>query len=339
MRLTILLVTAAMLTSAQNLPITVKVEDERVHLTLQGKPYTDFYIKGRETTKPYLWPLRAPSGTEVTRQFPMATAPNEPHDHPHHRGIWFAHEKVNGVDFWNNDISYTAPPPRGRIVFEKITKAQSGKVATVAANFAWNDPDGKKLVEEARTMQFSATKNLRIIDVSIVLTAAVPVTFADAKDGTLGIRLNPQLQEDKKVKPEETNKTVKSDAPPVVIPGPPGVITNAEGVHTEKLAWGKRSDWVDYSGEINGEKVGIAILDDPANSRRARWHVRAYGLFAANPFGDQVFTNDKTHDGSVSLTPGQLIHFRYRVIIHPGDAGTADIAKQWEDFIRTKHHS
>src|ERR1700744_4773179 len=110
MRLTILLASAAMLTSAQNLPIGVKVEPDRVALTIHGQPYTALYVKGPEVTKPYLWPLRAPSGTEITRHFPMATPPNEPHDHPHHRGLWFAHEKVNGVDFWNNDASYTAPP-------------------------------------------------------------------------------------------------------------------------------------------------------------------------------------------------------------------------------------
>jgi len=74
---------------------------------------------------------------------------------------------------------------------------------------------------------------------------------------------------------------------------------------------------MDYSGEIDGEKRGIAIFDHPENSRRARWHVRAYGLFAANPFGLSTFTGDKSQNGSVTLEPGGTLRFRYRVVIHP----------------------
>ncbi len=331
MRLLSTLLFASVIASAENLPINVKLLDDRIQLTIDGKPYTDFYFKGPEVTKPYLWPLRAPSGTEVTRKFPMEpNTPAEPHDHPHHRGLWFAHEKVNGVDFWNNDASYTSPPPRGRIVLQKITKMKSGTHAVIGVDLAWNDPDRHKLLQESRTMTFSATNKLRIIDVNILLTASADVTLGDAKDGTFGIRLNPLLEED---------KNVKEDGKTWTIPGEPGLIVNAEGVKHEKEVWGKPSDWVDYSGVINGEKVGIAILDHPSNSRRARWHVRAYGLFAANPFGDSVFSSDKSHDGTVHLSEGQLLHFRYRVIVHPGDSATANIAKQWDEFVRSKPQS
>jgi hypothetical protein len=318
-----LFLTAAAIAFAQQKGMTVKVEDDRISVAIDGQPYSDFFFKGDGVTKPYLWPIRTASGKILTRRFPMETPPGEPHDHPHHRGLWFAHENVNGVDFWNNDASYTAPPPRGRIVFEKVTQTSGGTEAKFDTEFAWVDPEGRKLLHESRGMTIRRTSTLRIIDVHINLTAVVPVTFADAKDGTLGIRLNPLLQEQKVVK--ESGKTW-------TVPGEPGLIVNAEGVEHEKDVWGKPSNWVDYSGEIDGEKVGIAILDHPSNSRRARWHVRAYGLFAANPFGDAVFTNDKTHDGSVKLAPGESLHFRYRVIVHSGDAKSAGIANLWNDF-------
>ncbi len=307
--------------------VNVKVQEDRIRIDIQGQPYTDFVIKGDGVTKPYLWPLRSASGKVLTRSFPMETPPGEPHDHPHHRGLWFAHESVNGVDFWNNDASYTAPPPRGRIVFEKVTKVGGGEHATLGVRLAWVDPDGHKLIEETRVMEFHRTATLRIIDLDITLTPITKVVMGDAKDGTLGIRLNPLLQED---------KTIKEGGKTWTVPGSPGLIVNAEGAMHEKAVWGKPSNWVDYSGEIDGEKLGIAILDHPSNSRRARWHVRAYGLFAANPFGDAVFTNDKSHDGSVTLDPASnskaALHFRYRVIIHPGDSTSPGIAKMWEDF-------
>ena len=44
---------------------------EKIAVEIHGKPYTDFYVAGPEVTKPYLHPLRAASGTYVTRMWPM----------------------------------------------------------------------------------------------------------------------------------------------------------------------------------------------------------------------------------------------------------------------------
>jgi hypothetical protein len=91
---------------------------------------------------------------------------------------------------------------------------------------------------------------------------------------------------------------------------------------------------------VNGENVGIAILDNPDNPRHpVRWHARGYGLFAANPFGLNVFTRDKSQDGSMTVEPGQPVRFRYRVIVHAGDVKTADIAAQWAKYTAGKSAS
>ena len=85
------------------------------------------------------------------------------------------------------------------------------------------------------------------------------------------------------------------------------------------------------------ETVGIAIMNHPDSFRYpTTWHVRDYGLFAANPFGIAAFTGDKTQDGSMTLEPGKSLRFRYRVIIHPGDYKTADIAKMYADYAAGK---
>ena len=34
----------------------------------------------------------------------------------------------------------------------------------------------------------------------------------------------------------------------------------------------------------------------------------------------------------MTIQPGQSLHYRYRVIIHPGDAKTADLAAQWSRY-------
>jgi hypothetical protein len=284
---------------------------EKISIQIHGKPYSDFYIAGGDLMKPVLWPILAATGTYVTRAWPMADVPEEangPKDHVHQRGIWFAHDSVNGSDFWNN---YTAKN-RGKISLKKVGEIKSGKdTGSLAATFEWTDQAGKPILTESRVIAFYDQPDRRTIDFDITLTALDTVTFGDGKDGVFGMRLRPVLQEDKGT----------------------GHITNAEGLATEKAAWGKPSNWCDYSGEINGEKVGITMLDHPSNpGHPVRWHVRAYGLFAANPFGLSVFTNDKSQIQSIVLQPGKSLRFRYRVIVHPGDAKSANIPAEWAKY-------
>ena len=200
---------------------------------------------------------------------------------------------------------------------QKTGDMKSGKTqGTVAATFEWTDMEGNNpILTESRVMTFYTDPKLRYFDLDITLTALVPVTFGDGKDGALGIRLRPLLQEDKGV----------------------SHITNAEGLVGEKQVWGKPSDWCDYSGEIAGEKLGVAILDHPANPRHpGRWHARAYGLFAVNPWGLAAFTNDKSHDGAMTIEPGKSLRYRYRVIIHPGTVKDADIAGLFARYTATR---
>ena len=302
-------------------PAQVKITPgpEKVAIEINGQPSTDFYIAGPEVAKPYLWPLRAASGTYVTRMWPMEKVEEEAGilkpDHPHQRGLWFAHASVNGLDFWNIAPLDQRPynqPDRGKIVLKKLGEVKSGKdKGTVAATFSWTNVKGDVLLTEQRVTTFYADPSLRIMDFDFTLTAVQKVTFGDEKDGAFGLRLRPILQEDKGT----------------------GHIANADGAMAEKAAWGKPSNWCDYSGDIHGEKVGIAILDHPANpGHPVRWHVRAYGLFAANPFGLAVFTGDKSQTKETVLEPGKSLRYRYRLIVHPGDAESADIAGLWRKY-------
>ena len=103
----------------------------------------------------------------------------------------------------------------------------------------------------------------------------------------------------------------------------------------EGECWGKPAEWVDYSTKINNETVGIAIFSHPQGFRHpTHWHVRGYCLFAANPFGLHDFYNDKTKDGSYTLGEGKSLYLRYRVLIHLGTAKEANIAQEYNTFVR-----
>ncbi len=304
-------------------PAQVKITQapDRISVEIGGKPYTALF-DGPSTTKPYLHPLRSASGRIVTRLYPMEQGVGETLDHPHHRGLWFGHGDVNGVDFWGNEPGQS--PHAGRIVLKKVLGVDSGpKSGHIRVLFDWVDDAGKPLLEESRTMVFYSDPALRTIDFDIQLKALTKVKFGDTKEGTFAIRLAPWLEE-----PE-------AGQPPV--PRRTGKMINAEGAVGEPNVWGKRSDWVDHFGEIEGEKIGVAIFDHPSNPRHpAYWHSRAYGLFAVNIFGLHDFEGDKTKDGSLTLAPGGVLRFRYRVIVHPGDPAAAGIAARYREYAGTK---
>jgi methane monooxygenase PmoA-like len=297
-------------------------DSDHITVAIGGQPFTDFYF-GPSTNKPYLWPLRAATGTIVTRGYPIdATVAGETHDHPHHRGLWFTHGDVNGYDFWGNEPSQESPK-KGKVVLKKIVKVASGaKSGLIEAVFDW-DAAGKPILEETRGMTFYNDPHMRIMDFDLALKAIEKAKFGDTKEGTFAIRLAPGLEEQERRSPATPKRT--------------GLMVNAQGKQGEKQVWGKPSEWVDYFGELAGEKIGIAIFDHPKNPRHPTyWHSRSYGLFAANIFGEHDFFNDKSRDGSMTLEPGQSLRFRYRVIIHPGDYKSADIARLYADYTAGK---
>lgn len=311
------------------LPLTAQVKitqgTNQITVDLDGKPYTTFYY-GPEVPKPYLSPLRAPSGNIVTRGFPMEKIAGESNDHQHHRGLWFAHSSVNGFDYWNNEFSYENNPKvkgtMGHIFVTKIGKAQGGeRTGEIDASAQWQQPDGTVVLSENRRMIFHAGGPERVMDFDITLTAKQTVKFGDAKDGVFGIRVASGLEEPAPKQPAEPKRT--------------GVMVNAQGLKTEAECWGKRSEWMDYSGLVNGEQVGIAIFDNPANPRYPTyWHARGYGLFANNIFAVHEFTKGKEPDGSLTLQPGEKLRFQYRVVIHAGDAAAARLDALYKAYTK-----
>ena len=114
--------------------------------------------------------------------------------------------------------------------------------------------------------------------------------------------------------------------------GGDGQIVNSEG-QQDDATWGKRAAWCDYFGPVNNEVVGIAILDHPDNLRHPTyWHVRNYGLFAANPFGLRHFIGDETGAGRYALPAGEELTFRYRVLIHRGTTAEAGVADWYGEY-------
>ncbi len=277
---------------------TVERADKGVTVKHDGQLVTEYLI--RSGAKPILWPLIGPTGQPVTRAYPMAEVASEQHDHVHQRSCWLTHGSVNGIDFWSEDET----KGHGTIVHRGFDAVEGGERARIVSRNDWLAPDGKKQCEDVRSLTCSAAAGRRILDFDLALKASEgPVVFGDTKEGSFGVRVASSMRAENKIG---------------------GRIVNSEG-QTDDDAWGKRAAWVDYQGPVEGHTLGIAILNHPSSFRfPTYWHVRGYGLFAANVFGVHDFTGQG--DGSYTLPAGESIKLRYRVVLHTGDESEGDIA-------------
>jgi hypothetical protein len=310
------LLATIMLASAARLPLPVHAaegfsmehSDQGVVVLYRGELFTSYLIQSG--TKPILWPLVGPTGKEMTRGFPMRDAiEHEKSDHRHHRSFWFDHGDVNGISFWHDS------PGHGTIEHREFLLAHADEQqAVIRTRNDWVAPDSTVLCQDVRTLRFTAADRRRVIDFSVTVTAKEEsVVFGDTKEGTFGLRVAGSMRAEREGG---------------------GTIVNSNGQRNGD-AWGKQAAWVDYSGPVLGETVGIAILNHPDSLRfPTHWHVRTYGLFAANPFGRRDFLGASAPDGSLSLRQGESFSMHFRVILHAGDADAANLAAAFEQYAR-----
>lgn len=281
--------------------ITAQRCERGVVIQIDGKPFAEYLVDFRGT--PIVWPIIGPTGQPMTRAYPMGEGPNEKKDHPHHRSLWFTHGDVNGVSFWD----------KAAIKHREFTKVEGGPRAVVVTRNDWLGPDGKPLLEDERTLTFAADAAARWIDFDVTLKALdAPVKFGDTKEGTMAVRVAETMKVDAKLG---------------------GRIVNSDGL-TDGAAWGKRAAWVDYHGPVEGQTVGIAMFNHPSSFRfTTYWHVRTYGLFAANPFGVHDFVKGEG-SGAHTLAPGEAISLRYRLFLHRGDEKAGKVAEAFGAYAR-----
>jgi hypothetical protein len=84
-------------------------------------------------------------------------------------------------------------------------------------------------------------------------------------------------------------------------------------------AWSTRGSWCKVFGKMGNDSVSITIFDHIKNPNYPTfWHARGYGLFAANPLGEKIFTNGKS-SFNLRLKKGESVRFRYRILIQNGN--------------------
>ncbi len=295
--------------------IRLQRSNDSVEVTTDGELFARYCAECGN--QPVIWPIIGPSNIEMTRGFPMRDPlDGEATDHPHQRSMWFAHGDVNGVDFWLEPAADNKKKRGfGKIVHQEFVSIEEGDVPEIVTRNAWINSEGEKLLTDHRTVGFGADAQRRWIDFDIRLVndGDQTVTFGDTKEGCFGMRVASWM---------------------AVGDGKGGKIINSLGT-TNKDAWGKAASWVDYHASYEGQTMGIAILNHPSSFRfPTYWHVRTYGLFAANVFGLHNFKNSEDEDGSYQLQPGDSIQFYYRVLLHNGDEQEGRVPESFVDYAK-----
>lgn len=293
---------------------------DRVKVEVNGQLVTEYQFKN--VPRPFCYPLIGPDGLQMTRSWPMRDVPGEERDHPHHRSFWFSHGAVNGEDFWTERQS------AGKIVHAGFVRIESGTNAgMIVASNHWVSAAGKLVCTDERTLRISSGFDDGIsfdFDITLFAPADEELVFGDTKEGTMAVRVAESMRLTKPT--PRGQQLIPSD----------GHIVNSEGQRDEET-WGQRAAWCDYYGPVNGKTVGVAIFDHPNNPRHPTWwHVRNYGLFAANPFGRHDFEElSDVHAGDLAVKPGDSVTFRYRVLLHRGDEKQAEVARRYDEYVRS----
>lgn len=252
--------------------------------------------------RPFFHPFTGPSGVSLTRMgHPGAQ------NHDHHRSLWFAHAKLDGVDFWSENTA-------ARIVQKLWQAYEDGEEESLMASLlAWRDGAGvERMEQELVTASRPRENGEQELEIQITLRPGAgrdSVVLEKSNFGLLAVRVAKSLSHH--------------------FGG--GQLTSSEGAVGEEAIFGKRAAWMDYSGPVvvgaGPERrvvhEGITFFDHPENPRYpTAWHVRSDGWMGAAFCLEEAFT----------VTRAEPLLLRYLLHAHGGVCDPERIAEVAAQF-------
>ena len=264
----------------------------KINVSIDGKFFTS-YVFSQDEKYPFFFPVNGPlSGGSLT------SMRNDPY--PHHSSLYFACDQVNGGNYWQEGLE------RGRIISvnAEIVK-EGGDSVIITDECIWSRPGAVSPIRDTRRIIITApSPTVRHIDFEITMDALIDVTFRKTGHSLFSVRMAPDL-------------TVQNG----------GTMINAEGFRNEKDTNGKKSAWMDYYGKRGNFVEGLAILQHPSNPwYPSPWFSRDYG------HNSPAVMNWPENEKFIFLKQGSKLSFRYRALIHGGDAIEAKIAEAFAKY-------
>ena len=272
-------------------------EGGELQLFLGQTQVATYLLEHDQLTRRAFVNVRTPSGIQVTRNFP----PRKPEDidpgytaeagiiHPVlHAGLWMSFGWIEGNDYWRMT---------SKVVHEGFQEQPTGKrgEASFASRDRYLHRDG------SQTICFQDTRyHFRHIDEGILLDWDAEF-YNDERDFVFGDQ-------------EESGLAIRI-ASPLRVQGGNGEIVNNRGEKNGAGTWGKEFEWINYSGEIDGKRIGLLVIPHPDNPRNCWSHSRDYGALVCNPFPKQPRERRQPYV-TTPVKKGERFRLRYTVLIH-----------------------
>jgi hypothetical protein len=282
-------------------------KDDTFTLMHQQQPMLRFHASD-ELTKPFFHPVRPMGGPVVTEA--------RPKDHRWHYGLWFAWKLINGVNYWEEGQAAGQPAGQTNWRSFQLTTDPAGQ-ATLEGKLTYRPGDGTPVLIETRRIVIHPPKqNGRYaIDWHATFTARQKVTLdrtppPGVEGGKswggyagLSVRLNNALTDRRIITPD----------------GPLSLKGGRSRVR--RIA-------MDYSGEVEGEAVGMAMLEHPANPRfPTPWYA-----IAGEPMS--FFNAAVLNDRPMTLEAGEQWTLRYRLVVHNGRWSPATLRAAYRRYVQ-----
>jgi len=261
--------------------------------------------------KPYLHPLRTPSGQDLTLE--------RPDDHPWHRGLWFSWKTINDVNYWEEDVK--AGVSEGRSLIRKVrSELNDDFSAKIVVDITYRDRKGPT-IRESRTLHISPATQSR------GYTITWNHSFTALKDVLLDLE-----------KPAKHGGVQWGGYAGLSFRGaatlrqPLFRASNGWSSSEDTTGYGEKATWMDmtaYTGEGQTLPAGITIFDHPGNPRYpSPWYI----WYAA---GEHLFfTPSLLFDGPLSMKKGEKLNLNYQTFIHDGKPSIEQIEQMSAVFGR-----
>ncbi len=272
-------------------------------ISWRGRAVGDYVFRDATIPRPYFAILRAPDGTQVTRNFPPVKGQDAMDHDTLHPGLALAFGDLNGVDFWRN---------KGRIEHGRMVReprVEGGRLS-FAAEEKYLAPDGTEICRGVNEFCFVAGETLKpalpgtlLMWSTTLRRADGPLVFGPQHEMGLGFRI----------------------ATPLVVKGGSGSIVSSHGGKNEAGNWGRIGTWWDYSGTLGGKHAGILALAAADNTRPVWSHARDYGFLAMNPTGPPPGAKD-VPSTPFTIPAGESLRMKFGILLH-SSATPLDAAK------------
>jgi len=256
----------------------------------------------------YFHPLRTTDGRLLTW--------DRPPDHIWHHGLWFSWKYINKVNYW--EVDRTTGRPAGRTSWSNV-RVSTGKNTEARIDL---DLDYRPAGEVAPVLTEKRTIRVSPPDKEGVYAIDWTCAFEAAADALL----------DRTPLPGQPGGAVSGGYAGLSLRMGEGLserqVMTSEGqvtVWTNDRYRGKHIA-LDYSGLIDGEAAGIAIVDHPDNPRSPTpWYV-------INAPGFSWFTPALLCYEPLALKKGEKLVLHYRALVHPGRWDAGRLQKEAERF-------